>query len=100
MNDDYLWVYGKYTQYKKFNTTRVWCQTCDPELIPERWTSGNEDVDYCIKNFQYLGLSKKTDWKDLESLDLFGVLPYIAPKVLKTNQYTQAADIYGFGVIL
>ncbi|RIB07509.1 hypothetical protein C2G38_2214218 [Gigaspora rosea] len=43
-----------------------------------------------------LGLSRKTDWKDLENSDLFGVLPYIAPEVLKTNQCTQAAVIYGF----
>ncbi|RIB13088.1 kinase-like domain-containing protein [Gigaspora rosea] len=244
-------AYGKCAQCKKLNTSRTWCQTCDPELISEGWTSGNNGVDYCIKNFQRkatsfrdiiewipfnslknikkvgkggvgtifsvtwldgapeiqgsvliyymrtrnksciialkslhdsniliflqefknhmecklkgnlheflehnfriltwqdklkqlvfisydlakihkanyihrdlhsgnillnknlddeiysyitdLGFSRKTDWKDLENSDLFGVLPCIAPEILKTNQYTQAAVIYGFGVIL
>src|SRR5581483_5973388 len=30
---------------------------------------------------------------------IFGVLPYVAPEVLKGNEYTQASDIYGFGII-
>ncbi|GBC02962.1 hypothetical protein RclHR1_04900005 [Rhizophagus clarus] len=30
---------------------------------------------------------------------LFGVLPYVAPEVLRGNDYTQASDIYAFGII-
>src|SRR5207249_3704944 len=29
-----------------------------------------------------------------------GVLPYIEPEVLRGNQYTKAADIYSFGIIM
>ncbi|RIB14490.1 kinase-like domain-containing protein, partial [Gigaspora rosea] len=52
-----------------------------------------------------LGLSKKTDEKVLEG-DIYGVMPYVAPEVLSgeqqfyKQQFTQAADIYGFGVIM
>ena len=31
---------------------------------------------------------------------IYGVMPYVAPEVLKGNPYTQAADIYSFGMIM
>ena len=34
-----------------------------------------------------------------ESKKVFGVLPYVAPEVLRGKEYTQASDIYGFGII-
>ncbi|RIB10678.1 kinase-like domain-containing protein, partial [Gigaspora rosea] len=47
-----------------------------------------------------LGLSRKTDENALEG-DIYGVMPYVAPEVLSgEQQFTQAADIYGFGVIM
>ncbi|RIA83265.1 kinase-like domain-containing protein, partial [Glomus cerebriforme] len=30
---------------------------------------------------------------------IYGVLPYLAPEVLKGGVYTQASDIYSFGII-
>src|SRR5205085_8630434 len=32
--------------------------------------------------------------------EIYGVLPYIAPEVLRGYQYTKAADIYSFGIIM
>ncbi|CAI2164506.1 8272_t:CDS:10 [Funneliformis geosporum] len=32
--------------------------------------------------------------------ELYGVLPYVAPEVLRGKPYTQAADIYSFGICL
>ncbi len=31
---------------------------------------------------------------------IYGVMPYMAPEVLRGNPYTQAADIYSFGMIM
>ncbi|GBC01636.1 hypothetical protein RclHR1_04270014 [Rhizophagus clarus] len=31
---------------------------------------------------------------------IYGVLPFIAPEVLRGHQYTKAADIYSFGIIM
>ncbi|PKB98330.1 kinase-like protein, partial [Rhizophagus irregularis] len=30
---------------------------------------------------------------------IYGVLPYVAPEVLREKKYTQKSDIYGFGII-
>ncbi|CAG8498950.1 2626_t:CDS:2 [Racocetra fulgida] len=32
--------------------------------------------------------------------DIYGVLPYVAPEILDGNEYTQASDIYSFGIII
>jgi serine/threonine protein kinase len=32
--------------------------------------------------------------------NLYGVLPYVAPELLKGKEYTQASDIYSFGIIM
>ncbi|RIB14505.1 kinase-like domain-containing protein [Gigaspora rosea] len=38
--------------------------------------------------------------QDSSSAEIFGVLPYIAPEVLYTKEYTQKSDIYSFGIIM
>src|ERR1043165_9916934 len=66
--------------------------------------SGNILQDKSIsKNMQSyisdLGLSKKENENDSNS-NIYGVIPYVAPEVLSDKKLTQAADIYGFGVIM
>ncbi|RIA95998.1 kinase-like domain-containing protein [Glomus cerebriforme] len=51
-----------------------------------------------------LGLCKPADntLKDTKDTrkNTYGVLPYIAPEVLQGQNYTKAADIYSFGIIM
>ncbi len=44
-----------------------------------------------------LGLCRPADEKD--GGKRYGVLPYVAPEVLRGEPYTQASDIYSFGII-
>jgi serine/threonine protein kinase len=48
-----------------------------------------------------LGLCRPANVKPSQSDNkkIYGVLPYVAPEVLRGKEYTQASDIYGFGII-
>ncbi|RGB29504.1 hypothetical protein C1646_818461 [Rhizophagus diaphanus] len=50
------------------------------------------------KLVHHMGLCGKVD--NIDKLDIYGVMPYVAPEVLRGNPYTQAADIYSFGMIM
>ncbi|RIA79189.1 kinase-like domain-containing protein, partial [Glomus cerebriforme] len=49
-----------------------------------------------------MGLCKPADYNALENTkkSVYGVLPYIAPEILRGQNYTKAADIYSFGIIM
>ncbi|RIB02337.1 kinase-like domain-containing protein [Gigaspora rosea] len=44
--------YGKCANCNEFNTQKAWCQTCDPDITIQRWTSGNKKIDDCMKAIQ------------------------------------------------
>src|ERR1051325_6331375 len=48
-----------------------------------------------------LGLCKPANARSSQnrSKQIYGVLPYVAPEVLRGEGYTQASDVYGFGII-
>ena len=46
-----------------------------------------------------LGLCKPANEVKKED-KIFGVMPYVAPEVLSSKPYTQASDIYSFGMII
>ncbi|GBC10385.1 hypothetical protein RclHR1_00960002 [Rhizophagus clarus] len=37
---------------------------------------------------------------NVDKTQIYGILPYVAPEVLRGKPYTQAADIYSFGMIM
>ena len=46
-----------------------------------------------------LGLCQPAN-KEKQKEGVYGVLPYVAPEVLRGYQYTKAADIYSFGIVM
>src|SRR5688500_12778096 len=53
----------------------------------------------CISD---LGLSRPIDYfqNKLNSESVYGVIPYMAPEVLRSKPYTPASDIYSFAMIM
>ncbi|PKC14083.1 kinase-like protein [Rhizophagus irregularis] len=55
-----------------------------------------------FKNFLHIsdfGLSKPVNQTNIKD-EIYGILPYMAPEVLRGKPYTKAADIYSFGIIM
>src|SRR5947208_8239835 len=44
--------YGECSTCNRYYTNWEWCQTCDPQLLTQGWTSGNDSIDELIKGTQ------------------------------------------------
>ena len=73
----------------------------DKGLIHQDFHGGNMLCDNTYPYITDLGLCKPANVKSSQGGDkkIYGVLPYVAPEVLRGKEYTQASDIYGFGII-
>ncbi|RIB16224.1 hypothetical protein C2G38_2247164 [Gigaspora rosea] len=74
---------GICTICNRYNTSPVWCQTCDPNKIIHWWTSGNQDIDDFIKEFQLNATSYENviEWIPFNKLDN---IHKISDKILAT----------------
>ncbi|RIA80463.1 kinase-like domain-containing protein [Glomus cerebriforme] len=67
-------------------------------LMHRDFHSGNLLIDVSYAAIGDLGLCHPADQSN--SNDVYGVMPYVAPEVLRGKEFTQAADIYSFGIIM
>jgi serine/threonine protein kinase len=71
------------------------------QLIHHNFHTRNILFDFPFANKTYIsdmGLCKEIGNKD--KTKFYGNMPYMAPEVLRGKPYTQAADIYSFGMIM
>ncbi|RIB26447.1 kinase-like domain-containing protein [Gigaspora rosea] len=70
----------------------------EKKLVHHDFHSGNIIVSGEESYIADFGLCKNINSEEEDSV--FGVLPYIAPEVLRKKKYEKAADIYSFGIIM
>jgi serine/threonine protein kinase len=69
-------------------------------LIHGDFHNGNILCNGCRTiNISDLGLCRPADQPNAKD-EIYGVLPYMAPEILRGKPYTKAADIYSFGIIM
>ena len=77
-DDEYLRYekYGECPTCNKYNTNWTWCQSCNPKLLTEGWTSGNETLDEFIKitqikstNYHYSNHLQWIPYNDLTNIE-------------------------------
>ncbi|CAG8553565.1 4267_t:CDS:2 [Acaulospora morrowiae] len=63
--------YGVCRWDEHYNTSRGWCQSCDPFEMTQTWTSESIDVDDCIKEFQFMATEydKVIEWIPFDRLN-------------------------------
>ncbi|UZO07075.1 uncharacterized protein OCT59_027378 [Rhizophagus irregularis] len=71
-------------------------------LVHGDFHSGNILCSSNVASINYIsdfGLSRPVN-QTINSNEIYGVIPYMAPEVLRGKPYTKAADIYSFGIII
>jgi serine/threonine protein kinase len=90
--------YDKYHNLYRITKSLLSLHKCN--LVHGDFHSGNLLLwSHCVAYISDLGLSRPVD-KPNNSNEIYGILPYIAPEVLRGKPYTKAADIYSFGIIM
>ncbi|EXX51993.1 kinase-like domain-containing protein [Rhizophagus irregularis DAOM 181602=DAOM 197198] len=74
----------------------------EKEILHRNLHVGNILVFKKIAYITDMGLCKPTNYKEFNITDnsVYGVLPYVAPEILRGQPYTKESDIYSFGIIM
>ncbi|GES99048.1 kinase-like domain-containing protein [Rhizophagus clarus] len=94
----------KYNPFEKYLNlmyiTRALLTLHECNLFHGDFHSGNILLDHTDSNYlSDFGLSRPVN-KIVNSNEIYGVIPYMAPEILRGKPYTKAADIYSFGIIM
>ncbi|CAB4441459.1 unnamed protein product [Rhizophagus irregularis] len=59
-----------------------------------------KDTYYWITSNYISDMGSSGEVDNIDETKIYGVMPYVAPEVLRRSPYTKAADIYSFGMIM
>jgi serine/threonine protein kinase len=91
-------IHQNHIVHRNFHIGNILFTKMDPDdkdYINYNYNHINDRYEACISD---IGLFRKIG--DTDKTNIYGVMPYVAPEVLKGKPYTRAADIYSFGMIM
>ena len=101
-SDERYEQYGECPTCNRYNTDYSWCQSCDPKLLTEGWTSGNETLDELIKstqlkaiqygNYYYLQWIPYNDLTNIEKIGEGGFATISKATWLNGDKYIKSGD--------
>ncbi|UZO16950.1 uncharacterized protein OCT59_008316 [Rhizophagus irregularis] len=118
ITDKFLNEVKEYSINKSSNILNIYGISQNPDtkeyIIVLQYAKNGNFNNWINKNYKYfnwgdklsvllniikdMGLCGEVD--NIDETKIYGVMPYMAPEVLRGNPYTQAADIYSFGMIM
>ncbi|UZO20306.1 uncharacterized protein OCT59_012732 [Rhizophagus irregularis] len=87
-------IHQNHIVHRNFHIGNILFTKMDPgdkDYINYNYNHINDRYEACISD---IGLFRKIG--DTDKTNIYGVMPYVAPEVLKGKPYTRAADIYSF----
>ncbi|EXX70516.1 Cdc15p [Rhizophagus irregularis DAOM 197198w] len=102
LNDNFISLNWKQKLWNLYSITGGLKDIHDKGLIHHDFHCGNILGNFNKSSFiTDLGLCQPANVKSSQNSNkkTYGVLPYVAPEVLRGKEYTQASDIYGYGII-
>ncbi|CAB5352357.1 unnamed protein product [Rhizophagus irregularis] len=103
------WVNNNNNNFNWLNKMKILCNIIkglkeihQNQMVHRDFHTGNILFQSKTLNYTYIsdmGLCGRADDVNNHN-NIYGVMPYVAPEVLKGKPYTQAADIYSFGIIM
>ncbi|GBB98957.1 hypothetical protein RclHR1_33730001 [Rhizophagus clarus] len=69
-------------------------------FVHKDFHSGNILHNHSFPFISDLGMCQPANKQSIKEQGIYGVLPFMAPEVLRGHQYTKAADIYSFGIMM
>src|SRR6266511_5568060 len=96
--------YGTCQTCNRCNTDYSWCQSCEPKLLTQGWTSSNDTLDEIIKstqlkatgydNMYYLQWITYEDLKDVEKIGEGGFATIYKATWINGEKYTNCKNNY------
>ncbi|UZO06741.1 uncharacterized protein OCT59_027051 [Rhizophagus irregularis] len=73
------------------------------QLVHRDLHTGNilfKDTYYWVTSNYISDMGSSGEVDNMDETNIYGVMPYVAPEVLRGSTYTEAADVYSFGMIM
>ncbi|GBC11222.2 kinase-like domain-containing protein [Rhizophagus irregularis DAOM 181602=DAOM 197198] len=84
-------IHGNNKVHRDFHTGNILVSVRDSIY----GSTGNSSSDICISDMGLCG-----EVSNMDKTKIYGVMPFVAPEVLKGKPYTRAADVYSFAMIM